>query len=237
MLPTKPPRINARNLTQYLGAHSIYDKTPTKFSSAHPGRANWFTTRVVAKWELSMRFRIMRTESEADLANLQAEILGDFRPTDFVERELVKDVIHHTWNMRRYRRVETGIQENALRSGLAQILNEILLPPSTANADRCLISSQSLSHGWLLGPEDRQVASLLKEAGLDESSIEAKAYTLVADDLEKAKRMSESAREGRDKALRSLAKYRKSLAEHLRQNSDRVLAADQAPSIADGEKN
>jgi hypothetical protein len=77
----------------------------------------------------------------------------------------------------------------------------------------------------------------LKEAGLDESAIEAKAYTLVADDLEKANRMLESAREGRDRALRSIAKYRKSLAAQLRRNSDRVLGADQVPLIAGGEEN
>ena len=63
--------------------------------------------------------------------------------------------------------------------------------------------------GCLIRRSNRQVASLLKEAGLDEFAIEAKAYTLVADDLENANRMSKSAREGRDKALRSIAKYRR----------------------------
>ena len=85
--------------------------------------------------------------------------------------------------------------------------------------------------------DNRRVASLLKEAGLDEFAIEAKAYTLVADDLENANRMLKSAREGRDKALRSIAKYRKSLAVQLRRNSDRALVADQAPLIAGGEEN
>jgi hypothetical protein len=145
---------------------------------------------------------------------------------------------YHTWDIMRYQRVTTGILNNALRRALAQILNEILLPPSTALAIKCWMSSQRLSHGWLLDPESkRRVLSLLKEAGLDESAIEAKAYTLVADDLEKANRMLESAREGRDRALRSIAKYRKSLAAQLRRNSDRVLGADQVPLIAGGEEN
>jgi hypothetical protein len=185
-----------------------------------------------------MTFTILRTESEADLADLQAEIAGDFHPTDFVERELVEDVVHYTWNIRRYRRVATGIQNNALKKALAQILNEILLPPSTATLLECWMSSQRLSHGWLLDPEDRgRVASLLEEAGLDPSAIEAEAHTLVADDLENANRMEESARAGRDRALRSLAKYRKSWAVQLRRNSDRVLVADQAPLITGSEEN
>ena len=40
------------------------------------------------------------------------------------------------------------------------------------------------------------------------------------------------ARDGRDKALRTLAKYRKSLAAIVRQNADRVLAEDAAASAA-----
>jgi hypothetical protein len=49
--------------------------------------------------------------------------------------------------------------------------------------------------------------------------------------------MLKSARQGWDKALRSVAKYRNSLAVQLRQNSDRVLVADQARLIAGGEEN
>ncbi len=185
-----------------------------------------------------MPFNVLRTESKADLAKIRADVSQGIEPTDFIERGFVEDMVYHTWDMMRYQRVTTGILNNALRKALAQILNEILLPPSTAMAVVCWRASQHLSHGWLLDPESkRQVSSLLKEAGLDESAIEAKAYTLVADDLEKANRMSNSAREGRDKALRSIAKYRKNLAVQLRRNSDRVLAADEVPLIANGEEN
>ena len=185
-----------------------------------------------------MSFNVLRTELKADLAKLRADIRQGIEPTDFIERGYVEDTVYHTWDIMRYQRVTTGILNNALRKALAGILSEILLPPSTARAIECWVSSQRLSHGWLLDPESKcQVISLLKEAGLDESAIEAKAYTLVADDLEKANRMLESAREGRDRALRSIAKYRKSLAAQLRRNSDRVLAADQVPLIAGGEEN
>ena len=185
-----------------------------------------------------MPFKILRTESEADLADLQAEIAEDFHPTDVIERELVEEIVDYTWKIRRYRRVATGIQNNALRKALAQILNEILLPPSATTFVKCWIASQRLSHSWLLDPEGRRrVESLLEEAGRDLSAIEAQAHTLVADDVENANRMEESARAGRDKALRSLARYRKSLAVQLRRNSDRVLVADQAPLIAGSEEN
>lgn len=183
-----------------------------------------------------MSFNILRTESKSDLAKLLADAEG-INPTDFIEREFVNDIAYHTWEIRRLERVKTGIPNNALRRALARILNEILLPPS-AMAFECWMSSEHLSHGWLLNLQsDRQVAVLLKEAGYDESAIEAEAYRLVADDLEKVNRMLKSEREGRDKALRSIAKYRKSLAAQLRLNSDRVLAADQAPLIGRSEEN
>ena len=172
------------------------------------------------------------------MAKLKADISRDIEPTVFIEQEYVRDVVYHTWNIRRYQRITTGILNNGLRKALELILAEIILPPSTVMVVERWRSARHLSHAWLLDPESkRQVAGLLKEAGLAESAIEAKAYTLVAGELENANRMLEFAREGRDRALRSIAKYRKSLALQLRRNSDRVLAADQVPLIAGGEEN
>jgi len=78
----------------------------------------------------------------------------------------------------------------------------------------------------------RSGGQTLRKAGLDESAIEAQAFCLVADDLEKARLMVNSAEDGRDKALRSIDKHRKNFAKRLRRASDRVLAADQVPSMA-----
>jgi hypothetical protein len=72
----------------------------------------------------------------------------------------------------------------------------------------------------------RRVSSLLQEAGFDLFATEAEAYRRCADDLEKANRMLKAAQDGRDKALRMIAKYRRSLADQLLQNSNRVLAAN-----------
>lgn len=197
-------------------------------------RASWPNFMVVK----GMSIKILRTESKSDLAKLRAEIERDLDPTNFIEREFVDDIVYHTWNMRRYQRAENGIHNNALRKALAQILYEILLPPSPAMGTKCWMSAQHLAHGWLLDPQStRQVASMLKEEGRDESAIEAHAQTLVADDLANARRMVESARVGRDRAFRSIAKYRKSLAVHLRRNSDRALAADQARLLTKAQEN
>jgi hypothetical protein len=185
-----------------------------------------------------MSFNVLRTESKADLARIRAEITQDIEPADFIERECAEDMTFVTWEIRLHRRVKTGTLNNAMREALAQILYEILLPPSADRAVECRKSADNLSHGWLIDPESkRTVSNLLEEAGLDESAIEAKAYTLVADDLEKVDRLLNSALDRRDKILRSLAKYRRSLSVLFRRNSDRVLAADEVPLIANGEEN
>lgn len=183
-----------------------------------------------------MLSNILRTESESDFEELRAAFEKDLNPADSIERQYVDEIVNHTWNIRRYQRIETGIHNNALREGLEKILQQLLLPPLT-RVDECLMSSKRLSWEWLVDPEsDRKITSQLEEAGFDKSAIEAEACKLVADHLKNANRMAEFARESRDKALRSIAKYRKTLAFQLRQTSDSVLAADRAPLVpTDGE--
>ena len=65
-----------------------------------------------------MSFNILRTESKSDFAKLQADVQRDIDPTDFIERRFVDDIVHHTWDIKRYERVETGILDNALRKAL-----------------------------------------------------------------------------------------------------------------------
>jgi hypothetical protein len=187
--------------------------------------------------DLLSEFKVLRTESKVDANKILAAISQDIGPIDFLERIWVQEAAFYTWDTMRYRRVKTGILDNALTKALERILNRVKFPgPLSMNWKLYLEdrkASEILAHGWLNDPENRRrVLSLLEEAGFDESAIEAEAYTMVAKDLENADRMLKAAQEGRDKALRSLAKYRKSLAAHVRRNSDRVLAADEAPSIA-----
>jgi hypothetical protein len=194
--------------------------------------------RRIGQGDLYSRLNVLRTESEADLSKLLADISRDIGPTSVIERIYVQEVVSYTWDVMRYRRIKTGILNNAFRTAVERILNQTLLP-SIPTSPELLVESQSalksLSHRWLLNQEGKySVLSALEEAGFDESAIEAEAYMLVANDLEKADRMLNSARAGRDKALRSIAKYRKSFADQLRRSSDRVLAADEVSSIANG---
>lgn len=173
---------------------------------------------------------ILRTESQSDYDKLKADFVKDLNPTDAIERRFVDEIVQYTWEMERYQRAGTGIHNGALRRAVALKVHEVLLPPSTGRMSNISwMAAQSLSYGWLLDPEtNRRVASQLEEAGYDESVIDGKALVLEADNIANANRMVKSAQEGRDRAHRSLVKYRKNSAVQLRQKADRVLAADQA---------
>jgi hypothetical protein len=127
--------------------------------------------------DLYSGLNVLRTESKDDLARLLADISQDIEPKNSIEQMYVSDIAHHTWDIMRYRRVKNGIMNNALRTALAHVLDRILLPPSNTMAYESWVASKLLSWEWLFDQESkRRVSSLLQEAGLDESAIEAEAY-------------------------------------------------------------
>lgn len=187
--------------------------------------------------ELYSRLNTLRTESKFDLAETLSDFTREIGPKNIIETTYVNDFASDTWSIMRYRRIINGILNNALRTALAGILREILLPPSSSfNYTReCWSAADNLAYQWLFDEEIKLcVRSLLEEAGYDESTIEARAYKLVADDLQNAERNLDNAMARRDRDLRSIVKYRKSFAIQLKRGSDRILAADKVPGIADG---
>jgi hypothetical protein len=184
------------------------------------------------------RANVLRTESEEDFSELLAGFTQDIGPTNYIERTYVHDVVFSTWDIMRYRHIKIGLLNNAFMEALRRILNRIMLPPSTQLLPGRDNLAAGLAYEWLsLEEGKRSVATLLEEAGLDDSAIEAEAYIIAADELENADRMLNSAQAGRDKAIRAIAKYRKSFADLLERNSDRVLAADEVSSITNNAVN
>jgi hypothetical protein len=178
-------------------------------------------------------FTVLRTESKDEFARLLADISEDIRPKNWLQKMYVGEVARQTWDVMRYYRIKNGIMNNALRSALAHILRQILLPPSAYMFLERWSASDNLAYQWLFDEESkRRVLLLLQEAGYDYSAIEAEAYLRVADELANADRMLKAARDARDKALRSISKFRKGFGDQLRRKTDLILAADEIPPIA-----
>jgi hypothetical protein len=173
--------------------------------------------------------RILRTESKDDLNKLFDDISRDIQPADSIEKLWVGDIVSLTWDIMRYRRIKTGLLANSSKI-VVEFLFDSLLPQ---NADGRW-ASEGLKFDWsgLDSEAKRRAEAFLLDAGIDEVAIEARAYKAAADALDQVGRMENAAQAARDKALRSIAKYRKSFAAKLQRSTDRVLAADEVPSIA-----
>ena len=176
---------------------------------------------------------VLQTESKDELAKLLDEAIQEIGPRNFIERRSVEDVVSYTWDIMRYRRIINGMMNKALSRAVAQVVRPILGRSGTFYrlAEKYL-AAEDIAHEWMFFKDvKRRVSSLLKEAGLDESAIEAEAFRLVADDLEQANRLLRFAEVGRDRSLRSIVKYRKSFADIVERFSDRVLAADERSRV------
>jgi hypothetical protein len=211
---------------------------PTGEDKQTGGNSNRTPLRVKSKNRRKARdlypgLYVLQTESKDDFDKLLADANQDIGPRDFIERQHVRDVVCYIWDIMRYRRIINGLINNELRSAVAQIVRPMLgRPGNLVRFCDNYLAAEDLAFEWMIFQETkRRVRSLLKEAGLDESAIEAAAFRKVADDLEQVQRMLRSAEAGRDGALRSIAKYRKSLGDKVRRYSDRTLAVEEMPRL------
>ena len=174
---------------------------------------------------------VLQTESKDGLAKLLDEAIQEIGPSNFIERRYVEDVVSYIWDIMRYRRIINGLLNNALREAIVQIVRPTLgRPRDPLRFVQVLRAAQDTADEWMLFKETkRRVSSLLKESGLDESAFEAEAFRGVAEHLERTNRMLQLAEAGRDRALRSIVKYRKNFADKVRRYSDLTVAAD--PSV------
>ena len=178
---------------------------------------------------------LLRTESEEDFEKLFDELKRDVQPATFVELMYVSDIANRTWDIIRHRRNKAGIINNAFRTALANILRPILLPPGAAYDTYILetdLTARKLAYDWFFSQESKdRVSALLEEAELDMGAAEAEALRLSLDHIERVDRLLTAAEASRDKALRSIAWCRESFTNKLQQSSERILAAEQVPSI------
>lgn len=175
--------------------------------------------------DLYAGLRVLQTESKDDRARLLADVTQDFEPKDTCEKLFVGDIASYTWDVMQCRRIINGLMNNASRNALANVLSQILFPPSAHGLELSHPQASTLAYDSMFHQEYRNRALTLLQ-GLDETAIEAEAYRLAADDLERVGRMLKAAEDGRERALRSIRKYRKNFADQIRRPSDRAPVAD-----------
>jgi hypothetical protein len=176
--------------------------------------------------------RLTITESWDELAALCQQVNDEIQPTGFIEQIYVGDIIANTLDILRLRRAKTGIINAAFLAALETILEQLLSPEDYEHAHHQEQAAKELARQWFENAKAKtQVRALLRKFGLDESSIEAEAFRSRAAELESLDRMLALAGGRRDKALRSIADYRQSLAKQIQQSTDRILDNDNVPRL------
>jgi hypothetical protein len=182
--------------------------------------------------DFSEQSAVLRTESKDGFAKLLEALNQEVKPTSLIERMFVRDVANLLWEIMRLRRIKAGIINNAFQPALKQILQQIQFEPTSLPSPTLRAASDRLAYDWLFSQESKdRVSSLLQEAGLDEFAVEAEAFRMTIDDIEKVDRALAFAEARRDKSLRMIAECKESLSARIQQSAERVLAADNAPSL------
>jgi hypothetical protein len=172
---------------------------------------------------LPPKLPLLITESADEFDALRDAFEREIKPRGIVEQMYVHDICSIVWEILRLRRCKVVIINSAFRSALQNLLKQVLRQPGQYEYD-VEDEAEALAQAWFTDQEaKKRVSELLSRIKLDESAIEAEAIRRSSSDLELLDRMLTSLESRRDKALGCVAQYRASLAQQLRESSDRII--------------
>jgi len=176
---------------------------------------------------------LLISESQDEFASLCAELEEEIQPKGVIERTYVYDIANNIWETLRLRRYKTIIIDNSRLAALRRILEQLLRRQDFGDYDDYKHAAEDLARSWLDNTKKAQtrVAKLLRKFQMDEGAIEAAAFRLCSEDLERLDRQLTALEVRRDRALRFIAEYRQILSKQLQQAGDRILDNDDVPRI------
>ena len=155
------------------------------------------------------------------------------KPTDFIEKIWVADVVHLSWEVIRYRNLTTELIGATQQQALERVLRMLIsgnLERQPPDGDPFLLMnrSQKLAHEYVLKIEDaaEEVEDLLKTAGLTMESVQAEAFAMRSTDIELLQRLSASAEYRRNSAIQQIERRRSYFAERLRTAVNQIEDAE-----------
>jgi hypothetical protein len=177
---------------------------------------------------------LLSTESQDQFVSLREELEQEIQPKGVIERTYVHDIASIIWEIQRFRRFQIVIINSSCFAALQKILQQLLCRPSDFDVIHFHAhAAEDLARSWFDKNKKAQtrVAKLLRTFQMDEAAIEAEAFRLCSEDVERLDRILTGLEFRRDKALRSIAEYRQILAKQLRQAADRILDNDEVPRL------
>jgi hypothetical protein len=170
---------------------------------------------------------LLITESRDQFASLCEELEQEIQPKGVIERTYVHDIATLIWEILRLRRYKTIMIDNHRRDALRGVLVQLLCDDDYDQLDDKMLDAKDLACSWFDSKKAQtRVAKLLRRFQMDERAIEAEAFRLCSEDLERLDRMLTASEFRRDRALRFVAEYRQILSKQLQQAADRILDND-----------
>jgi hypothetical protein len=179
---------------------------------------------------------LLIAESADEFASLRKQLENEIHPEGPIEQIYLDEFAIIIWEVWRLRRYKTVIINNARLEALQKILEQLLCRPDyDPDSDFIYVHSRAaedLARSWFDNKKAQtRVAKLLRKFQMDEGAIEAEAFRLCAEDLERLDRMLALAEVRREKALRCIADYRQILSKQLQQAANRILDHDEVPRL------
>jgi hypothetical protein len=180
---------------------------------------------------------LLNTESVNEFESLRNELRIEIKPEGPIEQMYVDDFAALLWEILRFRRFKVVTMNNARLAALQGILEQLLSDQDYEHSYLKDPDAEELARSWFDDKKAQtRVAKLLRKFQMDEVAIEAEAFRLRAEDLDRLDRMLTALELRRDRALRFIAEYRQLLSKQLREAGDLVLDNDEVPRLVASSK-
>jgi len=182
-------------------------------------------TRPIRKLKASRAPCLLTTESRDEFARLRKAVHEEMQPSGPIEEYYVDVVVALMWETSLWRRTKCEILNGAFFEALQKLLRQVMTGFEYDHHRND--AAEDLARRWFADQDvQAEVAELLGQHGLDETTIEAEAFRLRAETINDADLLLSSKQIALERALRFLGKLRKNLGERLRQRSEEILQTD-----------
>jgi hypothetical protein len=169
---------------------------------------------------------VLPTESAEHFESEHLAFENAIKPRDKIEQMYVEDISFYNWKTLQRRRSGSAILKEASIDALYDLLTRQLGTMDRSNA-------QLLVERWAKGDANAksEVVEILERFGLDETAIEAEAFSRCSDQLAALEKSEASHASRRDKTLPNLAFYREMTARQSQQRTERSLEVEELARI------
>jgi hypothetical protein len=169
---------------------------------------------------------LLITESADEFNRILDALRREINPSGIIDEIYLLDYADLTWEVIRLRRCKVAIVNSAFLSALKDLFKKLLQQIGYDYLKAEEIASDTARRWFTNKGVKKWGDNLLRQFQLDASAIEAEAHIRFAKHIEYLDRLLTSAESRRNKALRSLAEHRATLARQLKAASDRIIEGE-----------